>query len=70
LTHINAARAAIDNTNKVRRGSCLRCCELTTSERATAKSLREEGSRDYPLKVRAGVLYPLPGSGPSLPHVL
>jgi hypothetical protein len=32
----------------------LRCCDAETSERATAKSLREEGSRDHPLKVRAG----------------
>jgi hypothetical protein len=34
----------------------LRCCDTETSERATAKSLREEGSRDHPLKVRAGAL--------------
>jgi hypothetical protein len=38
---------------------CLGHCDaamLKTSERATAKSLREEGSRDHPLKVRAGAL--------------
>jgi hypothetical protein len=30
--------------------------DIAMPRRATAKSLREEGSRDHPLKVRAGAL--------------
>ena len=52
----NCNRTAAEMTPAQIAEATLRCGDAETSERATAKSLREEGSRDHPLKVRAGAL--------------
>ena len=53
------ARAALCYAGNISAAQCLptlQCCDGETAERATDESLREEGSRDHPLKVRAGAL--------------